>query len=119
MLHECTTTGKLPGPEMLAGRIVTWGIYDLYRWVIADAVAHLRLPPRSYKAAPSVPSVLLDVFLDVLGEDLDSECKWDLLDILLSGVIDIRCSLRGDFLLIKEKCYELSISRPSNAGDVF
>lgn len=58
---------------MLAVWIATWAVGESDLFAIADDVEHLRLYPRSYKAAPSVPLALLGVFVDVLGEYMDAE----------------------------------------------
>lgn len=57
--------------------------------------------------------------VDAMPVDLDVEGDWDLSDIPLSGVIDIRSSLEGDFSCIQERFDECSINCPSNTGDVF
>lgn len=79
--------------------------------VVAEAAAHLVLPPCSDEATPSWPPASPVFFVDVLGVDLDAKGHWNLSDIPLSRFIDILSSLRADFSLIPEKCNEYSISR--------
>lgn len=103
---------------MLTARVFTW-VVDKSGWfVIADAVAHLGWPIRSHESATSVLFASPAVFVDVLREGLGLVGPWYLSDIPIS-VLDIRYSTREDLSLIRQKCDEISINRPSNAKDVF
>lgn len=92
-MHRDVDRANHSPPRMILAGVLA-SVVDESGWgFIADAVAHLCLPPRSQKSTPFVPSASPGIVVLVLGVNLDAKAGWDFLNIPPSGVIDIRSSL--------------------------
>lgn len=73
MSQKCDASVELAPPQMLTACIDSWVTCESDWCVIADAGAHLGLPPTLDDATPSVPSASPGVVIDALGVELDTE----------------------------------------------
>lgn len=78
------------------------GANRLYAASLANAVAYICRLSQMDRNAVHQPIISSNV-PDVYDVDLEAECEWELSDILPSGEIDIRSSLRVDLDVNREK----------------
>lgn len=125
-VNDVTTSVVEPHKQYISGSLLfecTLPLRGVY-WVISaeshvtfDGAAALKRLEGDvgFNDMPS-PIVMEDPFNDVV---VNAKYDWDHRDITPSGVLDVRCSLRGDILAIRKKCRLHGLDGPANAQALF
>lgn len=115
-MHKRVASGNLINGRNLPSIEVSW-VIPAECCVTFDGAAELLGLERDDRI-DGVPAPT-NVMEDLLAVEVDVGDDRDLQDIPRSGAIDVRSSLRGEFLAIQEKCRLFGLNGPVNAGGVF